>query len=152
MTGYYLDALANLYLDANNLTAAESSARQALALYENTLPARHLYVSATRQLLGEVLLRRGQFTAAEIELRRALEIDTALAGAANWRTARTHASLGWLLILENEAADGEPMLVEAQSRLLAALGPQHPEVMQASARLAEYQGHRAEGARFVAPN
>jgi tetratricopeptide (TPR) repeat protein len=153
MTGYYLDALANLYLDANNLTAAESNARQALALYENTLPARHLYVSATRQLLGEVLLRRGQFTSAEVELRQALDIDTALAGAANWRTARTHASLGWLLILENEAADGEPMLVEAQSRLLAALGPQHPEVVQATERLAEYhRAHRAEAARVVAPN
>ncbi len=154
MTGYYLDALANLYLDANDLTAAESSARQALALYDNALPARHLYVSATRQLLGEVLLRRGQFGAAEIELRRALDIDTALAGAANWRTARTRASLGWLLILENHAADGEPMLVTAQSQLLAALGPQHPEVVQATARLARIPScaSGADAARIVAPN
>jgi serine/threonine-protein kinase len=153
MTGYYLDALANLYLDANNLTAAKSSARQALALYANSLPARHLYVSASRRLLGEVLLRRGQFAAAEIEFRRALEIDTALAGAGSWRTARTRASLGWLLILEHQAADGEPLLVAAQSQLLAALGPQHPEVVQATWRLAECQrGHRAEAARFVAPN
>jgi serine/threonine protein kinase/Tfp pilus assembly protein PilF len=153
MTGYYLDALANLYLHANNLTAAESNARQALAVYEHALPARHLYVSATRLLLGEVLLRRGQLAAAEVELRSALEIESALAGAASWRAARVQASLGWLKILENDAADGEPMLVSAQSQLLTALGPQHPEVQRATLRLAEYQRtQRAEAPRTVAPN
>jgi eukaryotic-like serine/threonine-protein kinase len=152
MTGYYLDALANLYLDANNLTAAESSAREALAVYENTLPARHLYVSATRRVLGETLMRRGQLTSAETELRSALDIDTALAGAGSWRTARTQASLGWLLILENNAADGEPLLATAQSRLLAALGPQHPEAERATWRLAEYHRAQHEAARTVAPN
>jgi eukaryotic-like serine/threonine-protein kinase len=152
MTGYYLDALANLYLDANNLIAAESSARQALALYENALPARHLYVSATRQLLGEVLQRRGQFAAAEVELRTALDIEMALTGAGSWRTARVQASLGWLKILENNAAEGGPALVSAQSKLLTALGPQHPEVQRATWRLAEYyRTHRAE-AGTVAPN
>ena len=153
MAGYYLDALANVYLDTNNLGAAESSARQALAVYQSTLPARHLYVSAARRLLGEVLLQRGHLAAAEVEFRRALDIDTALAGGANWRTARTRASLGWLQILEDDAADGEPMLVAAQSQLLAALGPQHPVVVRATWRLAEYRrAHGDEGARGVAPN
>ena len=138
MTGYYLDAVANLYLNAGNLAAAESNARQALAVYAKTLPAHHLFVAGTRQLLGEVLLRRGDFAAAETELRGALDIDLALAGQDNWRSARSEASLGWLLIEENNAAEGEPSLFAAQRKLLAALGPEHPEVLQATSRLAEY--------------
>ncbi len=59
LTGYYLDALANLFLSANNLPAAEADAREALAIYAKALPARHLYIASTHQLLGEVLLRRG---------------------------------------------------------------------------------------------
>ncbi len=152
MTGYYLDSLAYLYLKANNLNAAENDARQALAVYAQALPARHLYVAATRQLLGEVLLRRGQLAAAEAELRSAMDIDLALAGAGNWRTARTEASLGWILIEENKDAEGEPMLVAAQSKLLATLGPRHPEVVQATSRLAEYyRGHHrdADAARVL---
>jgi serine/threonine protein kinase/tetratricopeptide (TPR) repeat protein len=155
MTGYYLDALANLHLNAGNLTAAESNARQALAIYAQSLPARHLYVAATRHLIGEVLLRRGEFAAAEGELHAALEIDLSLAGARNWRSARTEASLGWLLIEENKAAEGEPLLLAAQKQLLATLGPQHPEVVQANARLAQYYRahHRdAEAAKILPPN
>jgi eukaryotic-like serine/threonine-protein kinase len=155
-TGYYLDALANLYLDADNLSAAESYARQALAVYGHALATpRHLYVSATRQLLGEVLLRRGQFPSAETELRAALDIDVALAGPDNWRTARTQASLGWLLISEDRAAAGEPLLVAAQKRLLASLGPRHPEVARATSRLAEYYRahHRdAEAVKILSSN
>ena len=138
LTGYYLDAIANLDLAAGNLSAAENNARRALAVFAQTLPMQHLFVAATRQLLGEVLLRRGQYAAADSELRAALDIDLALAGAANWRTARTEASLGWLLILENRPAEGEPMLAAAQGKLLATLGAKHPEAALATSRLADY--------------
>jgi eukaryotic-like serine/threonine-protein kinase len=153
MTGYYLDAIAKLDLEDGNLSAAESHARQALAVYAEALPAQHLFVAATRHLLGEVLLRRGQFAAAEIELRAALDIDVALAGSGNWRTARTEASLGWLLIEENNAAEGEPLLAAAQKKLLGTLGPDHPEVMLATSRLAAYYRahHREADANRVLP-
>jgi serine/threonine protein kinase/tetratricopeptide (TPR) repeat protein len=153
MTAYYLDARASLNLKLNRLDAAESDARRALAIYAQTLPAQHLFVAATRQLLGEVLLRRGLLASAEDEVRAALEIDTALAGQGNWRTARAEASLGWILIEEDRAAEGEPLLVAAQSKLLAKLGPQHPETLQPTDRLAEYfrAHHReADAARLLA--
>ncbi len=153
MAGYFMDAVAKLYLDAGNLDAAESTARQVLKIYDKSLPPRHLYVAATRHLLGEVLLRRGQLTAAEAELRAALDIDLASAGAGDWRAARTEASLGWLLIAENNPAEGEPMLVAARSKLLKTVGPMHPEVELATQRLAEYYRahHRdAEALRVLA--
>ena len=103
LTGYYLNALANLYLKANELAAAEESARQALAVFAQSLPAQHLYVATVRQTLGDVLLRRGLLPEAESELRSALDINTTLAGVDSWRTARSAASLGWILIKRDRA-------------------------------------------------
>ncbi len=94
MAGYYLDALANLFLKANDLPAAEADARQALAVYAQSLPARHLYLASTHQLLGEILARRGSLAAAEAELRTSLDINVALAGADGWRAARSEAGPG----------------------------------------------------------
>jgi tetratricopeptide (TPR) repeat protein len=136
--GYFMDAVAKLYLDAGDLDAAESTARQVLKIYDKSLPPRHLYVAATRHLLGEVLLRSGKLSDAEAELRAALDIDLGSAGSGDWRAARAEASLGWLLIAENDSAEGEPMLVAARSKLLKTVGPLHPEVELATKRLAEY--------------
>jgi tetratricopeptide (TPR) repeat protein len=138
LTGYYLDALANLYMRANDLPAAENYARQSLDVYAQALPARHLYVASTRQLLGDVLMQRGKLTAAEVELRAAVDLNTALAGADSWRTARSQASLGWDLILRDNAAEGEPMLVAARNRLLATVGGKHAATLWASTHLADY--------------
>jgi serine/threonine-protein kinase len=138
LTGYYLDSLANLDLRANDLAAAEKHARQALDVYAQSLPPQHLYVASTRQLLGDVLARRGGFAAAAAEHRAALEVNTTLAGADSWRTARSQASLGWDLILEGNAADGEPLLRAGRERLLTTLGEKHAATRWASARLEEY--------------
>ena len=153
LTGYYLDSLANLYLRANDLPAAESYARQSLDVYAQSLPARHLYVASTRQLFGDILMQRGKLAAAEVELRAAVEINTALAGADSWRTARSQASLGWDLILRNNAAEGEPMLVAARNRLFATVGGKHAATQWASSHLADYlrAHHRdAEAAQILA--
>ena len=149
--GYYLDSLARLKLDANDAVGAEADAREALNIYADKLPQRHLYVASVRHLLGEVLLQRRLLPEAETELRTAVDIYTALAGPDNWRTARSQASLGWILIEEGKAAEGEPMLVAAQSRLLATVGAQHPEAQQATSRLIQYyqEHHRDADATRV---
>src|SRR6202166_4624941 len=151
-TRYYLDPLGNLYLSANDLPAAEADAREALAIYAQSLPARHLYIASTHELLGEVLLRRGSAAAAEAELRSGLDMNFGLAGPDSRRSARSEASLGWALIARDKAAEGEPMLVAARTKLLAAV-PQNPATQQATARLVEYYRthHRdAEAARVLA--
>ncbi len=153
LTGYYLDSLASLYSKANDLPAAENYARKALAVYAQALPPRHLYVASTRQLLGEILMQRGSFAAAETELRAAVDINTTLAGADSWRTARAQASLAWDLILREKAVDGEPLLVASRNRLLATVGASHPATEWATARLGEYltARHRdAEAAEVLA--
>jgi serine/threonine protein kinase/tetratricopeptide (TPR) repeat protein len=136
-TGYYHDGLANVYLEAGDLAEAEASEHRALAVYAASLPARHLYVAAGQQVLGEVQLRRGAYAEAERELRNAFDLETSL-NAADWQIARTNASLGWLAIQKNNAAEGEPLLVEARAKLLARLGAKDPETVLATTRLAQY--------------
>jgi serine/threonine protein kinase/tetratricopeptide (TPR) repeat protein len=139
LTGYYIDALASLYLKTGDVAAAENSARRALEIYqEASLGARHLFVASTRQLLGEILLRKGQAAQAEVEERAALDIDTALTGADNWRSVRAAASLGWVLINNGKPAEGESMLAAAQTKLNSTLGPRDPEAQLATSRLADY--------------
>src|SRR5258708_25111037 len=117
-----------LNLDGGNLDAAESAARQVLQIYAKSLPLRHLYVSATRHLLGEVLLRRGQLSDAETELRAALDIDLGSAGPGDWRDARTEAGLVWCFVEPNNSGVREPVLVAARSELLETVRPLHPHV------------------------
>jgi hypothetical protein len=98
-----------------------------------------------------VQLRRRNFAEAERELRSAYDLETAL-GAADWQIARTNASLGWLEIQNNNAAEGEPKLVEARNKLIARLGPQNAEVKLVTTRLAQYlrEHHReTEAAKLL---
>jgi serine/threonine protein kinase len=150
-TGYYYDGLANLYLQADNLSEAEANERRALAVYAVALPARHLYLASAQQLMGEVALRRQDYTEAERDLRVAFDMEVSL-NAADWLIARTNGSLAWLAIARNNVAEGEPKLVEAQAKLLARLGPHNRETVLATTRLAQYfrSHHRdAEAAKLL---
>ena len=100
-----------------------------------------------------MLVRRGSLAAAEAELRTALDMNASLAGADGWRAARSEASLGWALIARDKAAEGEPMLAQARSKLRATAGARHPATQQATAWLVEYYRthHRnADAARVLA--
>jgi hypothetical protein len=58
-----------------------------------------------------------------------------------------------VLIQRDKAAEGEPMLVAARSKLMATVGPQHRVTQQATARLLEYYRahHRdADASRVLA--
>jgi eukaryotic-like serine/threonine-protein kinase len=151
LRGYFLDSLAHLKLLANDVNGAQADELQALAIYDATLAKRHLYVASARYVLGEIFLRRRLLPEAETQLRTAVDIDMALAGPDNWQTARTQASLGWILLQEGKDTEGEPMLLAAQSRLQATVGAQHPETQQATSRLVQYyrEHHRDADATHV---
>ena len=80
-------------------------------------------------------MQRGDFAAAEAELRAVIDIDVTLAGADNWRTARAESILGWILILRDHRAEGESLLASARTKLVATVGPAHAATIWASARL-----------------
>ena len=151
MRGYYLDSLAHLKLLANDVNGAQADALEALRIYDTALAKRHLYVASAQYLLGEIFLRKQMLPEAETQLRSAVDIDAALAGADNWQTARSQASLGWILMQEGKDAEGEPLLVAAQAHLQATVGVQHPETQQATSRLVQYyrEHHREADATHV---
>jgi tetratricopeptide (TPR) repeat protein len=143
MTGYYQDALASLYLKANDLRSAEEASRSSLAVFSRALPSQqHLYVASARWTLGEILLRRGLPADAEAEFRASSDINAALTGPRSWRTARSSASLGWALIKDGKVAEGEPILVSARAQLLATVGPNDAATEEATARLVDYYRSR----------
>ena len=87
----------------------------------------------------------GSLPAAEVEFRTALDMNLGLVGPDSWRSVRSEAGLGWALIARDKAAEGEPMLLAARSKLLAAVGPQHPATQQATAWLVQYyRAHHRE--------
>ena len=127
MTGYYLDALANLYLEGQRSADRRSRRPPSAGRLRAGAARRGICMSPPpARLLGEVLLRRGCLAAAEAELRTALDMNVGLAGADSWRTARSEASLGWALIKRDKAAEGEPMLVAARSQTAGDGGPAAP--------------------------
>lgn len=138
MLGYFLDAQAAIKLQAGNIAGADADVHHALDIYKDQLPPRHLYVASSEQLLGEIDLRREQLSAAEVELRKAQDISSELAGADNWRTARCAARLGWVLIREGKDAEGEPLMSQAVLRLINTLGSHHPDTTIATERLLQY--------------
>ena len=98
MTGYYLDGSLTFPQGQQPRRRRETAHGKAWRCTPSHCPRSIYIVASARQTLGEVLLRRGSLAAAESELRAALDINTALAGADGWRTARSAASLGWTLI------------------------------------------------------
>jgi eukaryotic-like serine/threonine-protein kinase len=146
LTGYYLDALANLLFESGNLAAAETNMRHALSIFATTLQPQHLYIASSRQTLGEILLKKDNLAAAEAEFRSALKINRQTAGEGSWRAARSQASLGWTLILRGDAAQGEPLLVQGRERLASQLGVKDRNTVQASNRLIEYYRSRRRDA------
>ena len=82
---------------------------------------------------------------AQQELRAAWDINVGLAGPDSWRAARSEASLGWTLIQRDKAAEGEPMLLAARSKLVATVGLRHSATQQATAWLVDYyRAHHRE--------
>jgi tetratricopeptide (TPR) repeat protein len=151
MRGYFLDSLARLKLLADDVNGAQADVLEALRIYDTALAKRHLYIASAHYVLGEVFLRKRMLPEAEAQLRTAVDIDAALAGADNWQTARSQASLAWILVQDGKDAEGEPMLTAAQGRLQATVGAQHPDAQQATSRLVQYyrEHHRDDDATRV---
>jgi len=139
--GYYFESLAILDLKVGDLASADANVREALEIYAKSLPARHLYVASAHRLLAEIELRRSLPSAAEADATTAASMTAELAGAANWRTARTEATLGWILISRG-ADQGGSMLAAAFARLRDTVGLHDEATREAGTRLLDYYRSR----------
>ena len=103
----------------HRLPEAETTLRQALAIYRRDLPNDHPRVAEALTALGQVLVDAGRAADAEPLLREAIGIREAKLGAQELRTAESRQALGIALAALGRRADAESLVV-ASCRTMAA--------------------------------
>jgi len=141
--GYLLDSIANLYFRMGNFPEAEREVRAALDIYRTTLAAHHMYIGSSQELLGEILLARGEPAAAEKALRQAISIWQANQGA-EWRHGRAQSTLGVIVHRLGRVTEAESLLVESVRILAKHRGDRDELTLKARERLRTVQGPRGK--------
>jgi hypothetical protein len=88
-------------------------------------------------LLGRALGPLGRHEEAERWLRESLALRTRTLPAGHWALASSRSALGAHLVLAGRFGEAEPMLLEAEQTLAAALGDRAPIVADARRRLVD---------------
>lgn len=116
MTAYYRTGLAAVLIQLREYSGAERELRQALDIYERTLPPDHQYIASSEHLLGELLLATNRISDAEPVLRAAMNRWTR-SDAPPWRSARSASALGQALYQAGRIQEAERLLVEGYRTL-----------------------------------
>jgi len=91
MVGYCRVSLAILLHDKGDLAGSESEFRQALAIYDKSLPDNHQYRAALLMHFARLLVDRNKAAEALVESAESVRIWTATSPASNPQTALAHA-------------------------------------------------------------
>ena len=132
---------------------AEGMAREVLALRGRTLADSHPMVPFAMALLGRSLGPLGKLDEAERWLRESLAVRERVMPAGHWMLASSRSTLGAHLVLARRFAEAEPMLLDAERTLVAALGNEAPIVADARRRIValyEARNRRDEAERWRA--
>ncbi|HTV01374.1 MAG TPA: serine/threonine-protein kinase [Luteitalea sp.] len=109
--------------------------REILALRGKTLPDTHAAVAASLLLMGRALGPMGRLDEAERVIREGLEVRRRTLPAGDWKNASGRSILGAHLALAKRYAEAEPMLLDAERDLVAALGDESAIVADARRRI-----------------
>jgi serine/threonine-protein kinase len=112
-------------------------AREVLALRGRTLEDSHPMVPFAMSLLGRALGPLGQLDEAERWLRESYALRRRTMPAGHWTLASSRSVIGGHLVLARRFREAEPLLLEAERELVAALGPDAPVVADARRRLVD---------------
>jgi serine/threonine-protein kinase len=92
-------------------------------------------LAALLQVLGLSLVDQGRAREAEPALRESLRLRQAALPADHWLIASSESALGACLTSLRRFPQAEALLLHAQRRLLASLGPGHERTLEARRRL-----------------
>ncbi|MEQ1691857.1 MAG: serine/threonine-protein kinase [Gemmatimonas sp.] len=137
--------------DSQRYALAANEAAHVLAL-RATLGDDHPAIGSTLILQGQSLLALGQLASGEAALRDALRIRERALPPEHWLIAASRSALGEALMLRNQFAESERLLLPAYDRLRSARGDSAELTVLARRRLAKlYVGWRkpAEAARYA---
>jgi tetratricopeptide (TPR) repeat protein len=129
--GYARVSLAMALQDVGSLHQAEDQFRQALAVYDKSLPANHQYRAAALMYLARLLVDRGKPEDALPLSEQALSIWMATAPKSSSATAQAHAIHAYVLAHLGRAREAADELSAAVPMLLSARGPDDPAVRRA---------------------
>ena len=119
--GYARVSLAILLHEKGDLAGSESEFRQALAIYDNSLPTNHQYRAALLMHFARLLVDRNKSAEALAKSEESIKIWTVTSSASNPQLALAHAvhayaleNLGKLPQAAEELHDAVPILVKAR--------------------------------------
>ncbi|MCA9634502.1 MAG: tetratricopeptide repeat protein, partial [Myxococcales bacterium] len=145
----YASRLGTLHVFAGRLEEADRAFREALELAG---PDDDTFRAGGYNNLGDLLVRRGELTAADAVLRRSADLYRELVGSRHPSVAIALNNLGELALRQGRWAEARALDEEARAILQAAFGPEHPHVGvlennlgQALLRLGD---HRAAAGHF----
>lgn len=115
----YEDALALVYQEAGDASAAEQVYRNTLALRRDVFPKDHPDVAMALESLATNLVRHGNWTEAETLLRECIRIRKSALGLQHWRTASAQSLLGEALFHMGSTAEACELIQASSDALLS---------------------------------
>jgi serine/threonine-protein kinase len=135
--GYARVSLAMLLHDEGKLPESETEFREALALYDKSLPANHQYRAAALMHFARLLVDRGKPDEALSLSSQSLNIWTSISSASGPRTAQAHAIHAYALEHLHKPHEAAEELEAALPILLKTRGEDDPVVRRAQTWLKE---------------
>jgi tetratricopeptide (TPR) repeat protein len=146
MVGYSRVSLAILLHDKGDLAASESEFRQALAIYDKSLPENHQYRAALLMHFARLLVDRNKFAEALAKSDESIKIWTATSPASNPQTALAHAIHAYALEHLGKSKAAADELNSAVPVLVKARGPDDAVVRRAQSWLKAVDPNAAQTA------
>jgi tetratricopeptide (TPR) repeat protein len=116
---------------------AEAALREALSIFDETVPADHQYVASTEYFLGEVLIATNRFDEAAAVLTDSM-LRWKRSGAPPWRAARSANALGEALYRQGRTREGMEYLSQSFRELTADSTADTPAKDKARERFERY--------------
>jgi len=146
--------VADVLYERGRLEEAEKFYREALEIFDATLPPTHQYVASALTGLARIFADRGDEFRVAAFVDRAVSILRKELPADHWRLANAQAAMGLCLLTQKKYADAERILLSSYGTLEKQRGVIDPDTRRVRGwlvRLYEGWGKPAEANRFGQP-
>ena len=152
--GYDKSSLADVLYERGQIAAAESLYREALAIFDATLPPNHQYVAAALTGLARIFAERGDQFRVGAFVDRAVSIWRKELPADHWRVANAQAAMGLCLLDQKKYTESERILLASHATLEKQRGLKDPDTRRVRGwlvKLYESWGKPAAADRYRPP-